>query len=1470
MLKKSVLSFTAALGILMSAFALSGCSSAYKAEGQKRASEQKTAAASYIATVTYVIGDEALENSPTALAVDGDAEKYGVYRYDADGNVYTFSRHDVGWTKAMSEQTSAQSAVCVKLASDWVAQPTARVAIGKNEFQSDKDIELLTSFGDEQAFPYGRIEVPQGMYVKLDLNGCVIDRALTDEVQWYGQVIYGYNCGLEIADSMPTKEHKEQDVALYTYTDDDGETTAEVTGGVITGGYNRYNYLNSYDTYYRADRIGGGISVGVDAAGSADTGLFVTGGTIYGNNYTYYSTSISSASRVTYTPMYDSVASSGVFVDSAVGAPLYIGENGSIVKNAAGVNKTALTLDGGIVADGGVNIADGEFAMKSGKIFGCGDRSGVLAVGSTINLLGGEISNNLCGVIADNSDVTLGGATITDNACVDEYFATFIENVANDGFNNDFGGFEIIAAGVSCVLGRLDIQSGYVKNNHAKYVSDGYGAVGVACKGVSFSMSGGEISGNEAELVADYSSSIEDFICGGLSLDNVWSISDELECVISGGTISNNNGNSGIGGVVLYDATFRMEGGEISGNYGETAGALSDINWSSDVTICGGSIVDNTSDSKAGIYIAGKFKLYGDPVISGNMTGANERNIGVNRLDVVGELEDGAHIGIANVNSLQNYAKFNNDADSETGYNYVIDPSKYFYIESGSGVVAVDGSGNLVVIDHEFEFSAGYGDDPTDITMTAAPDVYGATFEYIKDYSAAASLTYDGEPVDFDDDAGDMADVGSYELSYTLGGRTYKFVVVIAPRDLSDDDGVAITAEDDVLQYAYDGTAKTPAISSVEYGGDTLTLGADYTVDHENNVNAGTGNIVIEFTGKYTGVKRVPFTITASGGTYYTAVWQYFDGTQWKNATGAEIPLVYTPGVYVDKTNYVRAELTLAGDGVTGDEPKKYAYADGIASRLDSTITKNDIGAYKVTLAGGGTLKLDSAGIYSLVLTGTDNYAIGDQGIAVNIGSVAVTSQNVAISLSTAGLVYDGAAKTPDVTVVFEGGVTLTEGVDYDVTYSDGTSASGAIIGGAATATVSFKGNYTGVLQEQFIITQAVNDWTSAPSVVWWSFGGFSAEHASVSASPAYLFDGQKVHVSVLGGDRQPVTTVSQSLADIAVELVSGEADGMRWKVNSQAVSDALNKLPVGSYTLAVWVEETTCYTAIATEYVPFEVTQAHNYWTTAPSLKDFYIGEYDEEVNMPVAVARFGEDVHIVIRSASGDEVVYETGGVNKLGELSVGSYYITATVDGTNNYTALSDTAVFRVFEARIQKTGLPWWAVVLIVICALGVAALVIFILHKKGVFSLLSQKMVVAIRAKADIDATIAAVRAGQVTAYANASIAEAEARDAQEAAEQEKAEEKERQKAERRAEALAKAAKTPEERATALEKRASDTERRAAALNSKAEAMKSRASAIRARAAKTADAAQTQNPEKETQKPEKETQKPENETTEDNE
>ena len=116
---------------------------------------------------------------------------------------------------------------------------------------------------------------------------------------------------------------------------------------------------------------------------------------------------------------------------------------------------------------------------------------------------------------------------------------------------------------------------------------------GVEVDGGEFTMEGGTIAGN----TADYGSGV--YVDGGTF-------------TMESGTISGNKGATRGGGVdVEYNGTFKMYGGDISGNtVGQSGGDIS----GSTIGQSGGDISGSTIGQGGGVYVWGTFEMYGGDI----------------------------------------------------------------------------------------------------------------------------------------------------------------------------------------------------------------------------------------------------------------------------------------------------------------------------------------------------------------------------------------------------------------------------------------------------------------------------------------------------------------------------------------------------------------------------------------------------------------------------------------------------------------------------------------------------------------------------------------------------------------------------------------------------------------------------------------------------------------------------------------
>lgn len=288
----------------------------------------------------------------------------------------------------------------------------------------------------------------------------------------------------------------------------------------------------------------------------------------------------------------------------------------------------------------------------------------------------------------------------------------------------------------------------------------------------------------------------------------------------------------------------------------------------------------------------------------------------------------------------------------------------------------------------------------------------------------------------------------------------------------------------------------------------------------------------------------------------------------------------------------------------------------------------------------------------------------------------------------------------------------------------------------------------------EFRVSKATNTWAVTPNVIQWQYNGYDSNTNLFLAQPRSVSDDMVITYKVTS-DAAGNTAVS-GLGSFTVN------DG---KV-SQAIADILNGLSVGTYYLTVEVTGNDNFTGLKST-VSFDVVQAANAWAATPSIKAWVKGSYNETDNAITAEALFGEIRYVIYLAGDEENIIYDSAnGINNLGKANIGTYVLSAYVsDGSVNYTDLSPYMVtFEIFAPE----GLPWWAILIIVVGVLGAAALVLYILHEKGILQMLTGKVVIAMRTRATIDATIAAVRANKVAELAKISIAEAEARDAEEA------------------------------------------------------------------------------------------------------
>ena len=339
--------------------------------------------------------------------------------------------------------------------------------------------------------------------------------------------------------------------------------------------------------------------------------------------------------------------------------------------------------------------------------------------------------------------------------------------------------------------------------------------------------------------------------------------------------------------------------------------------------------------------------------------------------------------------------------------------------------------------------------------------------------------------------------------------KTYTFTMIAANAEISC--SYKKLLQDDWIQaisdLTYNGVNQSPTVT-VKDGSTTLAKDVDYTVSYSNNKkaaqstatsNAPTVTITAVTTSeKYAGtasktftIKKKALTVTADNKqvTYgdpiptYTVTYDGFVNNETASVLGGTLGFTCsyaqnTSGV--DTYDITPKDLTSNNYAITFTNGTLTVVAKALAADMIGTIdavtyTGNALTPEPVLTFNGMTLVKGTdysvsyennvnVGTAAIVtVTGTGNYS-GTVSKNFTINPVdADDSDELGVTLGFYNVTYNGRAQTPGVTLMF-GDTELVEGTDYDVEYSNNTAV------GTATVTVTLKGNFTGTIEEDFVI----------------------------------------------------------------------------------------------------------------------------------------------------------------------------------------------------------------------------------------------------------------------------------------------------------------------------------------------------------------------------------------------------------------
>jgi hypothetical protein len=784
------------------------------------------------------------------------------------------------------------------------------------------------------------------------------------------------------------------------------------------------------------------------------------------------------------------------------------------------------TITGGEDSEGtggGVYVQENSiFNMYGGSITknnsDMGDGGGVQVCG-TFNLYGGTISNN-------TTECSGGGVSVEEGGTFNMSGGTISDNKAGDGS----GGSGVCVTGLSTAT--FTMTGGSITNNTTG--NDGYGG-GVYSDNdyATVTISGGTISNNSADSFGggvcmlggtlEVSGSAEisyNSVTEGPGAGGVYLSEDTSGTITGSAKVINNTTNAydGAGGVYVDAVTSGGDKGA-SLTVSSNAQITNNTNTSRDNSAVGGVYVKGakTSEEAASVTVADSVQ------ITGNTTNGTNSNLSVSAgstLTVEDSLTANAIIGLTlaegatvkvSANGSVNISGIKSDT---TGNGYSISSSE-------------DDGGSLIEAPHVHSYAySGHGAVITAFCANCG-DSQTATLE---ETSSGATYTYTGleiKPMKVTVSSGWPIDVPTitYEKNIDAGENTAIAKITVRNGDGKDAaeatlnftiDKATLTPSATAQEKSYDGT--TSASVSVSFTGlqnnETLSKDTDYTVSANfADANVGTG-------------KTVNVTVTLN------------NTENANNYTLSSTACATTATIAAKELTPTNMTVTQKEyDGTNTATISGYTLSTGVG---EETLTENVDFTVSAVFdgIGAGTNKAT----FKFVLKNTDtakNYSLKDGGSYTVDASIVKKPVDVP---TLSNLPYDGNQQSAGVegglfhVVSNVGGINVAQ-YNVELALNDTANYEWNIVNDTNTSdnqTLSYE------------ITQATNEWTTAPGITGWTYG----DTANTPAGAA-------------------------KFGTVKVE----------YKVSSAADSTYTTNVPTnaGSYTVRFTVEGTTNYTGLRT-----------------------------------------------------------------------------------------------------------------------------------------------------------------------------------------------------------------------------------------------------------------------------------------------
>ena len=312
----------------------------------------------------------------------------------------------------------------------------------------------------------------------------------------------------------------------------------------------------------------------------------------------------------------------------------------------------------------------------------------------------------------------------------------------------------------------------------------------------------------------------------------------------------------------------------------------------------------------------------------------------------------------------------------------------------------------------------------------------------------ANTLTYNGEAqelvsagsTDFGTMLYSLTEEGEFTATIPTGTNAVSYTVYYYVQGNENANDSAVASVTVKINKAVASITAAPTPNTLTYIGEAQYL-----------INAGETNVG---TMVYSLIEDGEYTTSIPQGTNagdYT-VWYYVQGDANHNDSAkatvsvniAKAPLTVMADAKIKSYGDENPTLTYTAEGLLG--------VDTLTGALTGALSREEgenVGSYAITL---GTLS-------------ADNYTISFDGADFTIQAKEVTEPIV--TLDQTSYQYDGNVKEPKVTSIVVDGRTLTEGIDYTVSYEDNV-----YVNTEAKVVINFMGNYDGTFKKYFTITQ--------------------------------------------------------------------------------------------------------------------------------------------------------------------------------------------------------------------------------------------------------------------------------------------------------------------------------------------------------------------------------------------------------------